>query len=152
MQGYWRNPEATASAFLGDGWLRTGDIARQDGEGRVFIVDRGKELIKAYGRQVAPAELEAILLSHPAVAEAAVVPTPSIDAGESPKAFVVLRPGAQVAPEELMILVAARVASFKWIEDVEFVPALPIGPGGKVLRRVLAESERQRAAARGAVS
>lgn len=148
MMGYWRRSDATTQALDAAGWLRTGDIARQDIEGRVSIVDRAKELIKAYGRQVAPAEIEAILLEHPAVQEAAVVPIPSAEAGELPKAFVVLRQGNRATAEELMASVALRLASYKCLEDLDFVVTLPRGPGGKILRRVLAERERERSSGR----
>jgi acyl-coenzyme A synthetase/AMP-(fatty) acid ligase len=112
-----------------------------DQDGQLFIVDRVKELIKYKGFQVAPAELEAILLSHPAVADAALIPSPDEEAGEIPKAFVVLR-GVATA-EELMSFVASRVAPHKKIRKLEFIEQIPKSAAGKILRRVLVERERQ---------
>jgi acyl-coenzyme A synthetase/AMP-(fatty) acid ligase len=103
------------------------------------VTDRAKELIKCKGYQVAPAELEAILLTHPAVADAAVVRTPDELAGEVPKAFVVLR--APASEQELMAWVAERVASYKRVRQVEFTDSIPKSPAGKILRRLLAERD-----------
>ena len=146
LKGYFNNPQATAETLSGDGWLRTGDIVRMDQDGYVWIVDRQKELIKYKGFQVPPAELEALLLEHPAVADAAVVAKPDAEAGEVPKAFVVKKPDAAVSEQELMSYVADSVATFKQVRDVEFVDAIPKNPSGKILRRVLVEQERARAA------
>jgi acyl-CoA synthetase (AMP-forming)/AMP-acid ligase II len=140
MQGYLNQPEATAQAITPDGWLRTGDIGSVDEAGFFTIVDRLKELIKYKGYQVAPAELEAVLLAHPAVSDAAVIPSPDEEAGEVPKAFVVLKSG--VTPEALMAYVADRVAPYKKIRRVEFVDAIPKSPSGKILRRMLVARER----------
>ncbi len=142
MKGYWRRPEATAEALLPDGWLRTGDIARQDADGNVSIVDRAKELIKVLGRQVAPAEIEAVLLEHPSVREAAVVPVRFAEAEELPKAFVVLEAGRKAHVHELIMLVASRLAPYKVPWEIEFVPSLPKNAQGKVLRRELTEQRR----------
>ncbi|HKZ51526.1 MAG TPA: AMP-binding protein [Dehalococcoidia bacterium] len=145
FKGYWRNPQATAEAFTTDGWFRTGDIARVDEEGYFYIVDRKKEVIKYKGYQVTPAELEVVLLEHPAVREAVVIPKKDPRVGEVPKALVVLRPGAQAAPEELkkelMAFVEARVAPYKKVREVEFIDAIPRSPLGKVLRRELVDRE-----------
>ena len=108
MKGYLNNPAATSQMLDQDGWLHSGDIGHADADGHFYVVDRLKELIKYKGYQVPPAELEAILLTHPAVADAAVIPSPDEEAGEVPKAFVVLKSAA--TPEELMQFVAARVA------------------------------------------
>jgi acyl-CoA synthetase (AMP-forming)/AMP-acid ligase II len=140
MLGYLGDPEATARTIDADGWLRTGDIGYLDEDGWIFIVDRLKELIKYKGYQVAPAELEALLLSHPAVADAAVIPSPDEAAGEVPKAFVVLRDSA--TPDEIIAFVAARVAPYKKVRRVEFVDQIPKSPSGKILRRILVERER----------
>jgi acyl-CoA synthetase (AMP-forming)/AMP-acid ligase II len=140
MRGYLHNPDATATMLDGDGWLRTGDIGYVDERGYLYIVDRLKELIKYKGRQVAPAELEAILITHPAVADAAVIPSPDPEAGEVPKAFVVLKGEATAA--ELQAFVAERVAPFKKIRRLEFCQSLPRSASGKILRRVLVEQER----------
>jgi acyl-CoA synthetase (AMP-forming)/AMP-acid ligase II len=137
MQGYLNNPDATAATLDADGWLHTGDIGRVEADGYFAIVDRLKELIKYKGYQVPPAELEAVLLSHPAVADAAVIGMPHDDVGEVPKAFVVLKGGA--TPDELMHYVAERVAGYKRVRSVEVVDAIPKSPSGKILRRVLKE-------------
>ncbi|HKZ51008.1 MAG TPA: AMP-binding protein [Dehalococcoidia bacterium] len=148
FRAYWRNPEATAEAVTPDGWFRTGDLAWADEEGYVYIVDRKKEVIKYKGYQVTPAELEAVLLEHPAVLEAAVIPKEAREVGEIPKALVVLRPGAQASPEELkkelMAFVEERVAPYKKVREVEFIDAIPRSPLGKVFRRELIERERAR--------
>ena len=137
MRGYLNNPEATAETLVEDGWLRTGDIARIDAEGFTFIVDRLKELIKYKGYQVPPAELEAVLVSHPKVKDAGVIGVPMDDGGEAPKAFVVAEDG--VDAEELMAYVAEQVAPYKKIREVEFVDEIPKSASGKILRRVLRE-------------
>jgi acyl-CoA synthetase (AMP-forming)/AMP-acid ligase II len=135
MRGYLNCPEATRATIDAEGWLHTGDIGHADADGHFFVVDRLKELIKYKGMQVAPAELEAALLSHPAVADAAVVPRQDDAAGEIPHAFVVLK--AAASADELMTFVAARVASYKKIRALEFIDAIPKSPSGKILRRVL---------------
>jgi len=142
MAGYLNRPDATAAMIDGEGWLHTGDIGYVDGDGHLFVVDRVKELIKYKGLQVPPAELEAILLTHPAVADAAVIPSPDEEAGEVPKAFVVLR--GEATPEDLMAFVAARVAPYKRVRRLEFVDQIPKSAAGKILRRVLVERERAR--------
>ncbi len=140
MRGYLKNPTATANTIDEDGWLHTGDIGHADEDGYFFIVDRLKELIKYKGYQVPPAELEALLVAHPAVAEAAVIPSPDEDAGEVPKAFVVRK--AEVTADELMAYVAGRVAPYKRIRRVQFIEEIPKSASGKILRRVLIERER----------
>ena len=137
MRGYLNNPEATAATLDGDGWLHTGDIGHVDRDGYFTIVDRLKELIKYKGFQVPPAELEAVLRGHPAVADAAVVPLPDRECGEVPKAFVVLR--GDVSAADLMAYVAERVAPYKKIRAVEVIDAIPRSASGKILRRVLKE-------------
>jgi acyl-CoA synthetase (AMP-forming)/AMP-acid ligase II len=145
MRGYLRNDAATALTIDADGWLRTGDIVSADADGWFVVVDRVKELIKYKGYQVAPAELEAVLLSHPAVADAAVVGSPDEAAGEVPKAFVV--PAAPVSEQELMAFVAGRVAPYRKVRRLEFIEQIPKSPSGKILRRLLVERERQNAGA-----
>jgi acyl-CoA synthetase (AMP-forming)/AMP-acid ligase II len=142
MKGYLGNPEATAEMIDEEGWLRSGDIGYTDEQGALFVVDRLKELIKYKGRQVAPAELEAILLSHPAIADAGVIPSPDDDAGEVPKAFVVSK--GEVSAEEIMDFVAARVAPHKRVRRLEFVSEIPKSPAGKILRRLLVQRDRAR--------
>ncbi len=139
MSGYLNNDEATAETLVGDGWLRTGDIGRVDENGFFYIVDRLKELIKYKGHQVPPAELEAVLVSHPRVKEAGVIGVPMEDGGESPKAFVVSDDGLD--PEELMAYVAERVAPYKRVREVEFVEEVPKSASGKILRRLLREQQ-----------
>jgi acyl-CoA synthetase (AMP-forming)/AMP-acid ligase II len=134
MAGYLDAPEATAATLV-EGWLRTGDLARVDDDGVFWIVDRIKELIKYKGYQVPPAELEALLLTHPDVLDAAVVGIPHAEGGEAPKAFVVAaRP---LDADALMAWVAERVAPYKKVRAVEFVDAIPKSPSGKILRRRL---------------
>jgi len=143
MKGYLNRPEATASTIDPEGWLHTGDIGYVDEDGHFFIVDRAKELIKYKGFQVAPAELEATLLSHPCVGDAAVIPCPDEEAGEVPKAFVVLKKETSV--DDILAFVAERVAPHKRIRHLEFIEQIPKSPSGKILRRVLVERERERA-------
>jgi long-chain acyl-CoA synthetase len=140
MHGYWKAPEETARA-LRDGWLHTGDIARKDADGYMYIVDRKKEMIKYKGFGIAPAELEALLFEHPAIADCAVVPKKDPDAGEIPRAFVVVRGGASVTALELMQFVSERVAGYKQIRAVEFIDVIPKNPSGKILRRILKERD-----------
>jgi acyl-CoA synthetase (AMP-forming)/AMP-acid ligase II len=137
MLGYLNCPDATRATVDHEGWLHTGDIGHADAEGDFFIVDRLKELIKYKGMQIAPAELESLLLSHPAVADAAVVSQKDEAAGEIPRAFVVLK--APATAEELMLFVAQRVASYKKIRRLDFIDAIPKSPSGKILRRQLRE-------------
>jgi acyl-CoA synthetase (AMP-forming)/AMP-acid ligase II len=138
MAGYLGRPEATAAMVDQDGWLRTGDLGLVDGDGSVVIVDRLKELIKVSGHQVAPAELEAVLAGHPAVADAAVLGRGDPDHGEVPVAVVVPRPGATPDPGELLAWVAERVAPHKRVRAVRLAEAVPRTPSGKLLRRALA--------------
>ena len=142
MQGYWRAPEATA-ATLRDGWYHSGDIGYVDERGYVFIQDRKKEMIKYKGLGIAPAEIEALLLEHPAVADAAVIGVPHPEAGEVPKAFVVRRPDHPgLDAETVVAFVRGRLAAYKTPAIVEFLDAIPRTPSGKILRRVLKERER----------
>ena len=150
MSGYRGRPAATAEILGAGGWLRSGDLGRIDAAGDVFIVDRLKELIKVSAEQVAPAELEALLLTHPGVADAAVVPRPDPDRGEVPVAVVVAR--GELDDDELMAWVAARVAPFKRIRAVRRAKVLPRSPAGKLLRRALVEAERAGYAAASASS
>ena len=142
MRGYLNNSEATARAIDSQGWLHTGDIGFADEEGHFYVVDRLKELIKYKGFQVAPAELEAVLLTHPGVADAAVIPVPDEEAGEAPKAFVVLR--TQTTPAEICAFVAERVAPYKRLREVEIIDQIPKSPSGKILRRILKDREKEK--------
>ena len=146
MKGYWNNEEATKETLTEPGWIATGDIVSLDDEGYVTIVDRKKEMIKYKGYQIAPAELEALLLEHPDVMDSAVIPKRDAEAGEIPKAFVLLREGKDVSTDELMGFVAERVAPYKKVREIEFVEAIPKTPSGKILRRELIEQERAKTA------
>ena len=141
MQGYWKAPEETANA-LRNGWLYTGDIGHVDAEGYTYIVDRKKEMIKYKGFGIAPAELEALLMEHPAVLDSAVIGVPDEEAGEAPKGFVVVRPGHSVTGEELIAFVNGKLAGYKKLHYVEFIDVIPKVPSGKILRRELKERER----------
>jgi acyl-CoA synthetase (AMP-forming)/AMP-acid ligase II len=143
MAGYLGRPEATAAMLDPDGWLRTGDLGLVDSDGNVVIVDRLKELIKVRGHQVAPAELEALLATHPAVADAAVLGRDDPADGEVPVAVVVSRPGTEPDPDELLAWVAERVAPHKRLRAVRLADAIPRTPSGKLLRRALADQDRQ---------
>ncbi|TMC92094.1 MAG: long-chain fatty acid--CoA ligase [Chloroflexi bacterium] len=144
MQGYWKAPEATTES-LRDGWLYTGDIGWRDEEGYVTITDRKKELIKYKGFSVAPAQLEALLLEHVAVADVAIIAKPNEEAGEVPKAFVVLRSGYEnLSEDELLVWVNGQIAGYKQVREIEFINAIPRNPSGKILRRVLKEQERRK--------
>jgi acyl-CoA synthetase (AMP-forming)/AMP-acid ligase II len=140
MRGYIDDPEATAATIDADGWLHTGDVGRADEDGYVVLVDRVKELIKYKGYQVAPAELEAILVEHPAVADAAVVARPDEEAGEVPQGYVAL--AGDATPEEIMAFVSERVAPYKKLRALDVVDEIPKSASGKVLRRVLADRGR----------
>ncbi|KAI9461161.1 phenylacetyl-CoA ligase [Russula earlei] len=152
---YWENPRATAETFLEDGWVRTGDEVEFDAEGNIYVVDRLKELIKVRGFQVAPAELEGHLLSHPDVADVCVVPIPDEFSGELPLAYVVLHPHAAVRAlsstteaeaikTDLSKYVSDVKVQYKWLKGgVEFINAIPKNPSGKLLRRILREKARE---------
>jgi acyl-CoA synthetase (AMP-forming)/AMP-acid ligase II len=140
MRGYLGDPGATAATIDVGGWVHTGDIVTVDADGWFYVTDRIKEMIKYKGYQVAPAELEEVLLAHPAVADAAVVRSPDEAAGEVPKAFVVL--SGPATADELTTWVAERVTPYKRVRRVEFTDQIPKSPSGKILRRVLADRER----------
>ncbi|NEC88978.1 4-coumarate--CoA ligase family protein [Streptomyces sp. SID12501] len=140
MKGYLGNPEATSAMIDADGWLHTGDVGRVDDDGWLFVVDRVKELIKYKGFQVAPAELEALLLTHPGIADAAVIGVYNEDHNEVPHAYVVRQPSATDLSEgEVMMHVAERVAPYKRVRQVTFIDAVPRAASGKILRRRLRE-------------
>lgn len=138
MKGYLGRPEATDAMVDAEGWLHTGDVGHVDGDGWLFVVDRVKELIKYKGFQVAPAELEALLLTHPGIADAAVIGEYNEDNNEVPHAFVVRQPGAEGVTEgEVLMYVAERVAPYKRVRMVTFIEAVPRAASGKILRRQL---------------
>jgi acyl-CoA synthetase (AMP-forming)/AMP-acid ligase II len=140
MDGYRDDPAATAASLDAGGWLHTGDLGHFDEDGNIFLVDRLKELIKVRGFQVAPAELEAVLTSHPAVADAAVVGVPDEADGERPRAYVVTR--GELDADSLRAYVAERVAPYKRLAEIEVVDQVPRSMTGKLLRRVLADRVR----------
>lgn len=143
MKGYLGRPEDTDATIDPDGWLHTGDIGRVDSRGYLYVVDRVKELIKYHGYQVPPAELEAVLLTDDRIADAAVIGVQ--EAGdEVPKAFVVPMPGVELTAEDVLEYVAARVAPYKKIRQVEFIEAVPKAASGKILRRELRAREAAR--------
>ena len=135
--GYWQDADATAAVLTADGWLRTGDIAVADGDGYLWLVDRSKDLVIVSGFNVYPAEVEATLLAHPAVLEAAVVGVPDARSGEAVLAYVVAAAGSSLSQDEVISWCSARLARYKCPTAVEFVDALPHGVAGKLLRRAL---------------
>ncbi|OAY63175.1 putative 4-coumarate--CoA ligase 5 [Ananas comosus] len=137
MKGYLNDPEATARTIDKDGWLHTGDIGFVDDDDEIFIVDRLKELIKYKGFQVAPAELEALLITHPAIADAAVVPMKDDLCGEIPVAFIVQANGSEITEDEIKQYIAKQVVFYKRIHKVFFVESIPKAPSGKILRKDL---------------
>ena len=148
MLGYFNRPDATAESIVEDDtgrWLRTGDIVSVDNEAYVTVHDRAKEMIKYKGYQIAPAELEAVLIEHPDIADAAVIPidTGTVD-GEIPKAFVVVREGATLTEDAIAEHVAGKVAPYKKVRQIEFIDRIPKNPSGKILRRELKAAEKQK--------
>ncbi|TCJ22874.1 long-chain-fatty-acid--CoA ligase [Nocardioides jejuensis] len=135
MKGYYNRPEATAEAIDADGWFRSGDLAKKDADGWFYIVDRSKDMIIRGGFNVYPRELEEVLLTHPAIALAAVIGVPHDTHGEEIKAVVVLKPGAEADAEEIKAWMKEEVAAYKYPRMVEIVPALPMTATGKILKR-----------------
>ncbi|GKV16151.1 hypothetical protein SLEP1_g26833 [Rubroshorea leprosula] len=137
MKGYFNNADATRLTLDLEGWLKTGDLCYIDEDGFIFVVDRLKELIKYKGYQVPPAELEALLLSHPEIVDAAVIPFPDKEVGQYPMAYVVRRPGSNLSGNEVMNFVAGQVSPYKRIRKVAFVDSIPKNASGKILRKDL---------------
>ncbi|XVE75458.1 hypothetical protein DITRI_Ditri12bG0095500 [Diplodiscus trichospermus] len=137
LKGYLGNEEATAATIDKDGWLKTGDLGYFDEDGFLYIVDRIKELIKHNGYQVAPAELEAVLLGHSSIVDAAVIPVEDEESGQIPVAYVVKTAGSQLTEEEVIHFVAGQVAPYKKVRRVEFINAIPKSAAGKILRKQL---------------
>lgn len=139
MSGYWNQPEATAAALTADGWYRTGDAGHRDPEGYLYIRDRVKDMIISGGENIYPAEIENVLMDHPAILDVAVISVPDERWGETPKAVVVTRPGTTLAPTDLIAFCRQQLAGFKCPTSVDFVEALPRNPSGKILKFELRE-------------
>ena len=147
MKGYLNQPEETAECIDSDSWYHTGDVGYVDEDGYFFIVDRVKELIKYKAMQVSPAELEDLLVTHSAILDTAVIPSPDEEAGEIPKAIVVLKDAdlaSDEMAEEIMSFVADNVAPHKRIRILDFADHIPKSASGKILRRVLVDAERKK--------
>jgi acyl-CoA synthetase (AMP-forming)/AMP-acid ligase II len=138
MDGYWGRPEETQTTMRG-GWLHTGDMAVWDEDGYVLIVDRKKEIIIRGGENISSLEIEKALCAHPAVYECAVIAVPDEKWGESPKALVVLKENQKADEAELFAFLRERIAKFKVPKSLEFLPSLPKGGTGKILKKVLRE-------------
>ncbi|XP_052198311.1 probable CoA ligase CCL5 [Diospyros lotus] len=143
MKGYMGNEVATAATITPDGWLRTGDLCYIDEKGFLYIVDRLKELIKHNGYQVAPAELEAILLSHPSILDAAVIPVEDEEAGQIPMAYVVRRTGSKLTEAQVIQFVGGQVTPYKKVRRVTFINSIPKSAAGKILRKQLVSLSQQ---------
>ncbi|MDX2237194.1 MAG: fatty acid--CoA ligase [Hyphomonadaceae bacterium] len=137
MVGYWNLPDATAATLAGDNWLRTGDAGYMDEDGYLYVHDRVKDMIISGGENIYPAEVESAIYGHPAVADVAVIGVPDDKWGEAVKAMVVLRAGASATPAEIIAYARERIAGYKCPKSVDFIPALPRNPSGKILRREL---------------
>ncbi len=135
--GYYQRPDATAAVFTPDGWFKTGDIARIDETGRVYIVDRLKDMINVAGEKVYPRDVEEVLHRHPAVADAVVIGIPDPDRGEVVKAYIVRKPGVACTPDDLIDFLRPILASYKVPREIEFTEEIPRSPSGKALRRLL---------------
>jgi len=138
MAGYWNRPDDTA-AVVRDGWFHTGDAGTMDAEGFIYIKDRIKDMIVSGGENIYPAELEGVLAGHPAVADVAVIGVPDARWGETVKAIVVRKPGAELGADELIEWSRDKLAGFKRPHSVDFVEAIPRNPSGKILKRQLRE-------------
>jgi long-chain acyl-CoA synthetase len=137
MKGYWNNPAATREAIDGSGWFRSGDIGYLDADGYLYIHDRVKDMIVSGGENIYPAEVENVLMSHPAIADVAVIGVPSEKWGESPRAIVVVAPGSEADEDGIIAFARGRLARYKCPVGVDFTDALPRNPSGKILKKDL---------------
>ena len=147
MAGYWKKPEATSAAMTADGFLRTGDVGIMDSDGFVFIVDRTKDMILCGGYNVYPRNIEEAIYAHPSVAEVSVIGIPDAYRGQSPKAFIALKPGApSLTLDELKAFLADRLGKHEMVQSMELRDSLPKTPVGKLSKKALyAEEEAKRA-------
>jgi long-chain acyl-CoA synthetase len=139
MKGYWKMPDETAKSIDADGWFRTGDAGYVDADGYVYIHDRVKDMIVSGGENVYPAEVENVLMSHPGIADVAVIGVPDEKWGETPKAIVVRAAGVEVTEQEIIDFARERLAKFKCPTSVDWIDALPRNPSGKILKKDLRE-------------
>jgi acyl-CoA synthetase (AMP-forming)/AMP-acid ligase II len=137
MKGYWNDPDATREAIDEEGWFHSGDVGYLDVDGYLFIHDRVKDMIVSGGENIYPAEVENVLMSHPAVADVAVIGVPSDKWGESPRAIVVLKPGVEADEAGIIDFARHRLAGFKCPTGVDFTDSLPRNPSGKILKKDL---------------
>jgi acyl-CoA synthetase (AMP-forming)/AMP-acid ligase II len=137
MKGYWNNPKATAESITPDGWFKTGDAGYMDADGYVYIHDRVKDMIVSGGENVYPAEVESALMSHPGIADIAVIGVPHEKWGETVKAIVVKAPNSDVTEGEIIAFAKENLAGFKCPTSVDWIDALPRNPSGKILKKDL---------------
>jgi fatty-acyl-CoA synthase len=140
--GYWRNPEASRAAFTADGWLRSGDLARRDGDGFYYVAGRRKEMFISGGENVYPIEIENVLCGHPAVADAAIVAERDQRWGEVARAYVQLASGARADADDLARFCRQRLAGYKVPKSFEFVADFPRTSAGKIQKHLLAAAAR----------